>query len=130
MSLRDVEEDCPWWDGEDDWHRDDDVNDDEEEGDASPTEQQGRCELEYEKLTTRHVRQWVQWRTAEEECSYMELVSDGPQKPQYALNLSETQSLFRAVCVGEFASKVSKSFFSFFFHFFFIKLIMPCHDKV
>lgn len=67
---RDDDEDCPWLD--------DELGED--------------VELEYNRLTTNQVSLWVQWRTMEESCSYMELVSDDPQKPQYALNLSETQN--------------------------------------
>ncbi|CAE7291540.1 TERF2IP [Symbiodinium natans] len=46
--------------------------------------------LEYEQLQIQHVKEWVTEMTEERRCSYMELVSDGSQKPQYAITFSES----------------------------------------
>mmetsp|Transcript_63345 Transcript_63345/g.151132 ORF Transcript_63345/g.151132 Transcript_63345/m.151132 type:complete len:757 (+) Transcript_63345:61-2331(+) len=46
--------------------------------------------LTYSDLTVDHVKEWVKYETEDEGCSYMELSSNGPQKPQYLLTLSES----------------------------------------
>ena len=51
--------------------------------------------LEFEQLTIEHVMEWVGHATEDMECSYMEIVADGPQKPQYAVTHYFTGQLWR-----------------------------------
>jgi len=63
------DEDCPWFDRLD-------------------VEFEGA--VEFEHLRIEHVSEWVKELTEERNCSYMELVADGPQKPQYAVTFSSS----------------------------------------
>ncbi|CAJ1453527.1 unnamed protein product, partial [Effrenium voratum] len=84
MSAK-LESSCPW------------SEDDEEEcpwgDDLSLDEGQSLC---YEELTIEHVAAWIKFQTAmvwegEGPGSYMEIISDGPQKPQFAVTFSQSQ---------------------------------------
>lgn len=66
---RDDDEDCPWFERLD-------------------VEREGP--VEFEHLRIEHVSEWVKELTEERSCSYMELVADGPQKPQYAVTFSSS----------------------------------------
>ncbi|CAE7742303.1 Samtor [Symbiodinium sp. CCMP2456] len=46
--------------------------------------------VEFEHLRIEHVSEWVKEFTEERNCSYMELVADEPQKPQYAVTFSSS----------------------------------------
>ena len=45
--------------------------------------------VEFEHLRIEHVSEWVKELTEERNCSYMELVADGPQKPSLASSISK-----------------------------------------
>ncbi|CAJ1365977.1 unnamed protein product [Effrenium voratum] len=84
MSAK-LESSCPW------------SEDDEEEcpwgDDLNLDEGQSLC---YEELTIEHVAAWIKFQTAmvwegEGPGSYMEIISDGPQKPQFAVTFSQSQ---------------------------------------